>query len=186
MDKVLNETLKEDFARFTANLGRSPTVSGPEAAIELDASILEATRVCEHTNDIRPYVKENTRAEANFNNAENEILTIVEHAYQFVETIGGKVDKTTKQEFLDQGPMQSLEQAFDQVSTPQNFGKLLRKPPAVVGSRIFIRNYQKEQNHGPPKGDNQAQSACMLLKSKILTAKPLILTQRVTMQGLCP
>ena len=65
MDKVLNETLQENFTRFTANLGRNPLVGGPEAASKLDSSILEATRVREHTNAIRPYVKENTRAAAN-------------------------------------------------------------------------------------------------------------------------
>ena len=143
MDKIFNETLKEDFARFTDNLGRNPIVSGPEAADVLDVSILKATRVREHTNAIRPYVKENTRAAANFNNAENEMLATAERAYEFVAKLGGKVDKTTKQEFLDQGPMQSLEQAFVQSSELPNFGKLQKKPPSVVGSRIFVRNYQK-------------------------------------------
>ena len=71
------------------------------------------------------------------------MLATVKHAYEFVETLGGKVDITTKQKFLEQGPTQSLEQAFDQASTPKNFGKLLKKSFAVVGFRIFVRDYKK-------------------------------------------
>lgn len=143
IDKVFNETLQEDFERFTANLGRNPTVGGPEAASELDSAILEATKIREHTNAIRPYVKDNTRAAANFKNAENKMLSTVKNAYEFVETLGGEVDIKTKQDFLEHGPRQSLEEAFEQASRPQNFGKLLKKPPAVIGFRIFVKNYQK-------------------------------------------
>ena len=143
MDKVLNETLQENFTRFTANLGRNPLVGGPEAASKLDSSILEATRVREHTNAIRPYVKENTRAAANFNKAEKQMLVSAECAYEYVETLGGEVNMDIKQNFVNTTPIKSLEEAFDQSSEPQNFGKLQRKPPSFVGSRIFVRNYEK-------------------------------------------
>ena len=35
-------------------------------------------------------------------------------------------------------------------------------------------------DHGFPEGNNQGLRPCMLLKSSILTAKPLIVTRRVT------
>lgn len=142
-DRVFNETLQEDFKRFTSNLGRNPTVSGAQAATTLDNSVDLALKVRQHTNAIRPYIKENTRSGALFSNAEKEMLTTVAHAYEFVEKLGGKVDPTIKQKFFDQTPTQSLDQAFTQASLEGNFGKLQRKPPAVVPSRLFVRNYKK-------------------------------------------
>lgn len=142
-DKVFNETLEEDFTRFTENLGRNPTVSPSEAAAELDTSVQNAIEVREHTNAIRPYLKTGTRAYAHFRKAENGMLATVEQAYEFVETIGGETDKGLKQEFLNENPVKSLEEAFDQASSEPNFEKVLRKLPSVVGSRLFIKNYNK-------------------------------------------
>lgn len=143
MDKVFNEGLDEDFTRFTNNLGRNPTVTGPEAAKSLNGSLLEATRVREHTNAIRPYIKQNTRAAAIFSNSENEMLATALRACQFVERIGGNVDMAIKQGFLDTTSTQSLEEAFLQASEFPNFGNLQQKPPPVVGYRTFIRNHGK-------------------------------------------
>lgn len=143
IDKVYNETLEEDFTRFTRNLGRNPTVSGPEAAAELDISIEKATAIREHTNAIRDYIKQDTRAYANFKTAENGMLATVKQAYEFVEIIGGEVDKTIKQDFVSENPTQFLEEAFEQAVAEDNFNKLIQKPPSVVGPRIFINNYKK-------------------------------------------
>ena len=52
-DKVLNQTLEQDFNRLHDNTVRKTTISGSRAAADLDVFVLTATEVRAHTNTIR-------------------------------------------------------------------------------------------------------------------------------------
>jgi len=145
MDKCFNEGVVDDFTRIPERLGGlTKEEINPVKIGEVFDRVVQTTMVVrDHTNAIRPHIKRDTMAEANFNRSEKTMERTVEIAYEFVEELGAKVNPIIKQNFFNKTPTKSLEEAFDQASIEENFGNLRNPPPAFVGPRQFIGNYKR-------------------------------------------